>query len=65
MNGFGQDGTEALGKALKNNRTLMELDISHNRVSENGATSMANGIQQNDTLQVLRVRHIMNKVIFC
>lgn len=56
MNGFAQDGSEAMGKALKNNRTLLELDLSHNRIPEAGAVAISQGLQHNDTLKVLRVR---------
>lgn len=55
MNGFAQDGSEAMGKALKNNRTLLELDLSHNRIPEAGAVAISQGLQHNDTLKVLRV----------
>ena len=55
MNGFSGPGAEAFGRALKHNRTLAELDISHNRVPEEGAGHIALGIQTNDTLRVLKV----------
>jgi len=55
MNGFGRPGAEALGKALKNNRTLIELNISHNRMPEIAAQDIAKGLQVNDNLKVLRV----------
>lgn len=56
MNGFGLEGAEAIGKALKNNRTLFELDISHNRVPLEGAIAIAHGLQTNDILKKLKVR---------
>ena len=58
MNGFSDVGAEALGRALKHNRTLMELDVSHNRISEIGAGHIALGLQTNDVLKCLKVKNI-------
>ena len=55
MAGLGRDGAEAISKALKENRTLLELDISLNRIGLEGAKNIAKGMKENDTLQVLRV----------
>ena len=58
MNGFGVEGAKAIGTALKSNRTLLELDLSHNRVPEEGATEIAQGMRENDVLQILKVNSI-------
>ena len=60
MNGFSGPGAEAFGRALKHNRTLTELDLSHNRVPEEGAGHIALGIQTNDTLRVLKVYIVLH-----
>ena len=56
MNGFSGPGAEAFGRALKHNRGLTELDLSHNRVPQEGAGHIALGLQTNDTLAVLKVK---------
>ena len=56
MNGLGQAGAECMGKALKNNRTLIQLDVNFNRINERGAGFIAVGLQTNDVLQGLKVR---------
>ena len=55
MNGLGSEGAEAMGKALKVNRTLLQLDLSFNRIPQIGAGYLAVGLQTNDTLQGLKV----------
>lgn len=60
MNGLGLAGAEAMGKALKVNRTLLDLDISFNRIPEEGAGHMAVGLQVNDVLQSLKVGTLIN-----
>ena len=54
-NGFGQDGCLALGQAMKENRTLRELDIASNRLTVEAVAGLMKGIQENDGLTVLRV----------
>lgn len=60
MAGLGQEGAEAMAKALKENRTLLELDISLNRINLEGAQALARGIKENDTLKVLKVFYKTN-----
>ena len=62
-NGFGQDGCLALGQAMKENRTLRELDIASNRLTVEAVAGLMKGIQENDGLTVLRVnelRHVIS-----
>ena len=56
MAGLGQEGAEAMSRALRENRTLLELDISLNRINMEGAQAIAKGLKDNDTLKVLKVR---------
>ena len=55
MAGLGREGAEAMSKALRENRTLLELDISLNRINMEGANAIAKGIKENDTLKVFKV----------
>ena len=54
-NGFGQEGCLALGQAIKENRTLKELDIASNRLTVEAVGGLMKGLQENDGLTVLRV----------
>ena len=58
MAGLGIDGAEVISKALKENRTLLELDISLNRIGLEGARDIAKGMKENDTLKILRVSKV-------
>lgn len=55
MAGLGKAGAEAMGLALKQNRTLLELDISYNRIPVEAAAAIAAGVKENDTLKTLKV----------
>ena len=55
MAGLGKQGATALMDALQDNRTLIELDISFNRIPLEGAKDIAEGLKDNDTLKVLKV----------
>ena len=54
-NGFGSAGAQALGEALRHNNTLVHLDLSNNRVSDEGTALLCNGLAANDSLRILRV----------
>ena len=58
-NGFGQAGCLALGQALKENRTLKELDIASNRLTVEAVGGLMKGLQENDGLNILRVSMYM------
>ena len=47
-NGFADEGAEAMGEALKKNDTLLELDLSHNRITEIGERRKAKGERSAD-----------------
>lgn len=56
-NGLGNEGAYAMAEALKQNSTLVELDISNNRITVEGCTALAKGLNQNETLKILKVRN--------
>lgn len=53
FNGFGRDGCKSLSVALKKNRTLQELDISHNRMVDEDIEVLAQSLMENETLKTL------------
>ena len=60
-NGFGQDGCLALGQAMKENRTLKELDVASNRLTVTAVGGLMKGIQENDGLLILRVSEVSDR----
>lgn len=54
-NGFGHFGTEKLGQALKQNSTLVLLDLSCNHIDDEAVTLLCQGLAANNTLRVLKV----------
>ena len=57
MNGLSDDGARLVGRALVENDTLQELNISGNRIGIDGAWYIANALEKNNTLHTLRVRN--------
>lgn len=57
-NGFGYEGSLAIGELLKKNSTLTELDLSSNRINWQGIQFIAKGLANNGTLETLKVRTI-------
>ena len=55
MNGLGDQGAMSLDQTLRNNPVLLHLDISFNRMTDEGIIKMAKGLRWNDTLQELYV----------
>lgn len=49
---FDVDGARALGKALKTNTSLVDLDIGHNRIRLTGLKCIAEGILANNQSKV-------------
>jgi Ran GTPase-activating protein (RanGAP) involved in mRNA processing and transport len=49
-------GCVALGRFLKKNEALVELDISNNRIGLLGTQKLAAGISSHPNLKVLKVR---------
>lgn len=60
-NGLGYEGSVAISKSLKDNKTLTELDISNNRINWDGAINIARGLKKNDTLHVMKVNKVLEK----
>ena len=63
-NGFGPEGGAAIGEALASNNSLLEIDVSGNRLSADSATKMARTVASNDTLRSIRVSYY-GFFIFC
>ena len=61
MNGLAEDGAIAIGHALLHNQSLEELDISNNRINDNGAEALAKGLKGNETLKLLKVGYYAHK----
>ena len=55
-NGFGNEGSLAMAEALKFNSTVQWLDMSNNRIMDEGALLLSKGLEVNDSLKVLKVR---------
>ena len=55
MAGIEVPGAVAIGKAIRLNRTLQELDISFCRIPVEGEPYISSGLAENDVLQVLKV----------
>ena len=55
MNGFSNDGLKALVAALEVNTSLLELDITNNRIDLEGCKILAKILRQNSTLETLKV----------
>lgn len=56
QNGFGRSEAEALGQALKSNATIEVLDLSHNYIDDEATSLLCQGLVQNNTLRVIKVR---------
>ena len=63
MNGISNGGAFAFGEALKHNRSLLEADLSYNRIHDEGIEKLVKGFKANDTLRVLKV--FLCLVCFC
>lgn len=55
-NGLGDEGCGAAAVAISSNSSLLELDMSGNRITNTGLLAFASQIKTNETLQVLKVR---------
>lgn len=54
-NGFAVQGAKGLGRALVENRTLLQLDVSNNRLEAKAVGELLKGLKQNDSLDSLKV----------
>ena len=55
MNGFGYDGAQVMGHALKHNQSLAVLDLSNNRIPSEGVLEIAKALKVNENLECLKV----------
>lgn len=55
-NGFGNEGAEALGKALVHNVILEELDLRSNRIGPMGFAALCSCFKDNNSLKKLLVK---------
>jgi len=55
-NGLSDNGAAALGRYVRVNPALRNLDVTNNRISAIGAKVFAAGLKKNERLDVLRVR---------
>lgn len=62
-NGYGKDECYILGKAIKENTTLKELDISNNRINTEAVGCIMEGIQVNDGIEILRVSLMLENFV--
>lgn len=58
-NGFGPEGGAVIADALATNNSLLEIDISGNRLNAEAAVKIAKAIFSNDNLRILRVKLIL------
>ena len=49
-------GASCVGELLKVNNSLQELDMSYNQIGDDGMSSVADGLQCNNTLTKLYVQ---------
>ena len=54
-NGFSDKGSKAVSAALCKNSTLMEIDLSSNRITEEGIVYLTKAFPRNTTLEILKV----------
>jgi len=54
-NNIGDTGVTAIGHALKENSTLKELHLSHNKIENIGADAIITGLKENKTLQKIHL----------
>lgn len=55
MNGFDNEGAFAVADIIKRNTTLLNLDVSYNRIGTPGAQVIAKALETNDSLKILKV----------
>ena len=55
-NGFSLEGCIGLGEALGCNHSLMNLDLTNNRINNEHIKNLIGGLQKNNTLETLKVK---------
>ena len=64
-NGFGLEGCHEMGKTLKINRSLTELDLASNRVNFDAFKLLLRGLVKNKTLKTLKVSGVKTNIYHC
>jgi len=62
-NGFGYEGSLALGELLKKNISLTELNLASNRIDWKGIRFIAKGLVKNKTVETVIVSDLINQSI--
>lgn len=60
MNGLADEGALLIGQALKQNQCLVDLNLSNNRITKEGAKELARSFDTNEVLETLRVSTCRN-----
>lgn len=60
MNGLGNQGVILFANILVNNETLIELDLSNNRIEKDGTSVFASKLEMNRKLKKLWVRKLIS-----
>ena len=55
MNGLADEGAMLIGPALKQNQCLVDLNLSNNRITKEGAKDISRCFDTNEVLETLRV----------
>lgn len=56
MNGLGNQGASLIAHILSKNETLIELDLSNNRIEKDGADIFASKLEMNHKIKKLWVK---------
>ncbi len=59
MNGLSNQGAIIIGNMLSNNETLIELDLSNNRIEKDGVDIFASKLELNRRLKKLWVKNFV------
>lgn len=57
-NGFGPNEGQFIGDCIRQNGALEEFNINANRLNTLNAFAIAEGLQVNDSLQILKVKQL-------
>lgn len=63
MNGLGNEGVILIANILVNNETLVELDLSNNRIEKDGTCVFASKLEMNRRLKKLWVSQFISRSI--
>ena len=55
MNGLSNKGIQPIASALTNNDTIIDLDLSFNRIYDDGMVYLSKALMKNEKLRFIRV----------